>query len=493
MAKLKELREKRAELGGKIQELRAKHSAETGWASPEDKANWEALNKDFDTVDAEVRDAKTTEDEAAAVASRLAQVAELAATRIEPIRVGQVVERARNMQEKRELAFQGWALVQYGRPDDVTDAHRQAARDTGCSLNNHEFEWKLGGRGRNMRGKDLSLREARAAMGVSVDTLGGFTVPEGFVANLEMALRAFGGIRNVADVMRTETAQPLPWPTIADTTPGSTDPVYGGSLVNVGEMLGENVATSLQGTPPAMGSVIFGAQKFSSKLFQISRELLRDSAFNLASVIGELAGERIARSIAQKCTTGSGNGIVPRGIAVAAPTPPAYGSLGTGVTTASSAGITFDDISNLVFSVDPAYRAGPGSGFLLHDKIVGLIRLLKDGVGRYLWSAGSVQTGEEPKIWDYPYQVSQEMPYDISGHYLDSTTTTGIAASTLNKIILFGQLSKYKIREVANLRMYRLVERFAEYDQDGFIGYMECDGDLIDAGTHPVGALAIHA
>jgi HK97 family phage major capsid protein len=329
-------------------------------------------------------------------------------------------------------------------------------------------------------------------MGVSTDVLGGYTVPEGFVMNLEYALRAYGGLRNVAEVLRTETAQPLPWPTIADTTPGSTDPIYGGSLINVGELLGENVATSLQGTPPAMGAVIFGAQKFSSKLIQISTELLRDSAFNLATYIGKIIGERLGRIIAQKIVTGSGGGIVPRGILNAVPTPPGSGSLGTGYTTASATGVTFDDLSSLIFSVDPAYRAAPGAGFCLHDKYVGMIRLLKDGVGRYLWSAGSVQTGMEPRIWSYPYQICQEYPYDLSGHVLDSTVSNGIGATTyLTKLMTFGDHSKYKIREVATVRMKRLVERFAEYDQDGFIGYMECDGDLVDAGTHPIGALAL--
>lgn len=479
---LKALKEQRQEIGNKITQFRQEKGDPTTWDA-EVRAAWDAMGKDFDAKHAEVQTAEEAERQAAAVVSRMAQIAALESTRNAPVVPEQVHNRTLNFQQRQEVAFQGWARMQYGM--EVTEEHQRAAKELNTPLYyGSEFAWRLGSQHnmRMMRGADLSLREARAAMGVSVDTLGGYTVPEGFVANLEMALRAFGGVRNVANVIRTETAQPLPWPTLADATPGSSDPVYGGSLLNVGELLGENVPTSLQGTPPAMGAVIFGAQKFSSKLFQISSELLRDSAFNLASVIGELAGERLARIIAQRCTTGKGNGIVPRGIATAA-----YAAY----TTASSAGITFDDLTKFIFSVDPAYRAR--GSFLLHDQIVGQLRLLKDGQGRYLWTAGSVTTGQEPKIWEYPYQTSQEMPYDVSGHYLDSTQTTGIAADTLNKIVLFGALYKYVIREVGTVRMKRLVERFAEYDQDGFIAYMECDGDLLDAGTHPVGALAMHA
>ena len=466
----KALREKRAEVGGQIKTLADRQAT---WTA-EDRTAWDTVNKDFDGLTEQIQTSERAEKEAADVVARVAQIAEESSTRTAPVSVGQVVQRARNSQEQREIAFQGWALVQNGLPDEVTDSHRAAAHACGVSLYNRDFTWRLGGTGRITRGKGLCTREARAAMGVSVDTLGGYTVPEGFVANLEMALRAYGGVRNVADIMRTETAQPLPWPTIADTDGVSVDPVYGGAAINVGELLGENVATSLTGTPPKMGAVIFGAQKFSSKLIQISSELLRDSAFNLASVIGSIIGERLGRIEARKFAVGSGNGIVPRGIVNAAP---------VGYTTAAASGITFDDLSNFIFSVDPAYRAAPGAGFLLHDKMVALLRLLKDGMGRYLWTAGSVTTGEEPKIWEYPYQVCQEMPYDISGDCIDGTN--------VNKLVLFGDLSKYKIREVASIRMKRLVERFAEYDQDGFIGYMEADGDLIDAGTNPVKALAL--
>lgn len=487
---LKALREKRAEIGVKVRELADR---QTTW-TVEDRSLWEQVNKDFDIADAEVKAAKTAEEESGAVAQRIAQIAELESTPYRPVHVEQVVQRATNRAQAQELALEGWGRARCA-PDAITDRHREAARSVGLNLNDpmKDFEIKLGGLGRFSRGRDLAdnemrsaTRETRAAMGVSVDTLGGYMVPEGFVANLEYALRAYGGVRNRAEILRTETAQPLPWPTIADTVAGSTDPVYtAGVLVNMGEMLGENVATSLLGTPPAMGAVIFGAQKFTSKLVQISTELLRDSAFNLAAVIGKIIGERLGRITAQKWATGTGAGIVPRGIVRAATST---------YTTASASGITFDDIVQFVHSIDPAYRTSPGACFLMHDKMVMNLRLLKDGVGRYLWSAGDVQGGVEPSIWGYPYEVVMEMPYDIQGHCIDgAVASTGISTFTLpTKLMLFGDVSKYKIREVGTIRLKRLVERFAEYDQDGFIGYMEADGDLIDAGTKPIGALKLY-
>ena len=128
--------------------------------------------------------------------------------------------------------------------------------------------------------------------------------------------------------------------------------------------------------------------------------------------------------------------------------------------------------------VDRAYRQSPGAGFLLHDLVMSYLRKLKDGMGRYLVSMGSVNTGEPDRILGFPSCTSMEN---------DST----VAAA--KKTLLFGDLTKFKIREVGNIRLKRLVERFAEFDQEAFIGFMEADSDLIDAGTHPVKYLLQHA
>jgi HK97 family phage major capsid protein len=55
--------------------------------------------------------------------------------------------------------------------------------------------------------------------------------------------------------------------------------------------------------------------------------------------------------------------------------------------------------------------------------------------------------------------------------------------------MLFGALEKYIIRSVKELAILRLNERFAELGQTAFIGFARYDGNLIDAGTHPVATL----
>jgi HK97 family phage major capsid protein len=58
--------------------------------------------------------------------------------------------------------------------------------------------------------------------------------------------------------------------------------------------------------------------------------------------------------------------------------------------------------------------------------------------------------------------------------------------ATSAKSILFGDFSKYWIRRVAGVQVLRLTERYADFNQTAFIGFQRWDGNLIDAGTHPL-------
>jgi HK97 family phage major capsid protein len=73
-------------------------------------------------------------------------------------------------------------------------------------------------------------------------------------------------------------------------------------------------------------------------------------------------------------------------------------------------------------------------------------------------------------ILGYPYVINQSMT----------------APATSVKSILFGDLSKYLVRDVRDFTLIRLDERFAEYHQVAFLAFSRHDGDLLDAGTDPV-------
>jgi HK97 family phage major capsid protein len=65
-------------------------------------------------------------------------------------------------------------------------------------------------------------------------------------------------------------------------------------------------------------------------------------------------------------------------------------------------------------------------------------------------------------------------------------TDGSTSANDNKKIALFGDFQKYVIRQVANMRIVRLNERFGDTDEVGFVVFSRYDGDLLDAGTHPI-------
>jgi HK97 family phage major capsid protein len=175
-------------------------------------------------------------------------------------------------------------------------------------------------------------------------------------------------------------------------------------------------------------------------------------------MLGAMLGERLGRITNTKYTTGSGAS-TPRGIVTAA---------SSGVTAASGTQIAADELIGLVHSIDPAYRNG--AGFMMHDNIVLHLRKLKDGNGEYMWQSG-LRDGAPDRLLGYGITINQDM---------QSSVATG------TKTVLFGQLSKYKIRRVNGMRLYRLQERYRDTDQDGFIAFIREDGNLLNAGTAPV-------
>jgi HK97 family phage major capsid protein len=258
---------------------------------------------------------------------------------------------------------------------------------------------------------------------------------------------AYSGIMQVADIIRTSSGEPLVWPTVDDTD-------------NTGELIQE-AASIGSSVDPSFGSMTWFAHKFSSKAIKVPYELLEDSAFDLPGILAGMLGERLGRVQNTKYTTGTGAGIEPRGIVTGAV---------AGVTAASATAIAFDEVIDLEHSLDPSRRRLPGVGYMFHDNILKALRKLKDGEGRYLWQAGA-NTGSPDTLNTYPYTINQDMASSIA--------TTAVT-------MLFGQLSQYKVRQVNDVRFYRLTERYRDNDQDGFIAFIRGDGNILNAGDDPI-------
>lgn len=286
-------------------------------------------------------------------------------------------------------------------------------------------------------------------------TGGGYLIPQGFSDQLEEALKWFGGIIGEVETFDTETGNPLPWPTENDTA-------------NKGRILAVN--TQLTETDLTFGQVTFNAYIGTSDIILVPLALMQDSYFNLDSHIARKLGERLGRLVNNMGTVGSGTN-QPTGIQTAAV---AAGNTTQGAT-GTSTSVGYSNLVDLLHLVDPAYRDRPTAKFMFHDSTLKVIRKLLDSSSRPLWQPGisaGFGNGFPPTILDKPYVINNDMP---------------VMAASANAL-LFGDLSKYKLRRVAGgTTVMRLTERYADFLQVGFLGFMRFDGNLIDAGTHPVG------
>ncbi|MEU0716834.1 phage major capsid protein [Streptomyces lavendulocolor] len=283
------------------------------------------------------------------------------------------------------------------------------------------------------------------AQGVATGAAGGYLVPAEFRATLVETKKFFGAMRDVAEVITTATGATLPWPTNDDTT-------------NTGAILSENTQVTEQDV--TIGTADVGAYMYTSKLVRVSFQLLNDSAFNLESWLARKLGERIGRAENAHFTTGTGTN-QPEGVQTNA-------TIGKTGTTGQTTSVIYDDLIDLIHSVDPAYRQGGRARWMLNDATLGAARKLKDGQNRPLWEP-SIQVGVPDSLLGYAITVNQDMPV--------------MAANA--KSILFGDFyAGYLIRDVEDVQVLRLAERYADYLQVGFLAFSRTDGTPQDTAAY---------
>lgn len=284
------------------------------------------------------------------------------------------------------------------------------------------------------------------ALSTSPNTAGGYTIPPAFQAELLEVQKAFGGVREVAQVIKTERGNTMNWPTVDDTN-------------NVATIIGENLPAG-NAPEPLWGSVAIGAWMYRSGFIKISYELLQDSAFDLEAYIRKALATRFARGQNAHMTTGAGTA-GPQGVITGA----ALGKVGAAGQTNS---ITYDDLIDMEHSIDPAYRVGR-LAYMMHDTSVKYFRKMKDANGRPLFWDTSETLAGSPTIATLngkPVIINQDMPVMAPGA----------------KSILYGNFDNYLIRDVMDLVIRRVDELFVDNAQVGFLGFQRMDARLISAG-----------
>lgn len=327
------------------------------------------------------------------------------------------------------------------RPEQDQPEERSAEQQYGDAFNAFLRSSESGLSGLSGEHRDLMLSHyERRAQGTTPDSAGGYTVPEGFGDRVVETLKDFGGILSEATELVTESGNDIPFPTMDDTT-------------NVGEIIDENTQHNEQDA--TFGTEILKAYTYSSKIIRISIQLLQDNAVDIEGLLAKIIGQRIGRISSTHFATGTGSG-QPEGIMVGA---------GTGVTAAASAALGYADLTGLEHSVDPAYRK-QGAKFLFADTTLKLLQDLVDSEGRPLWLPGLANAAPST-ILGYAYVVDNGMP----------------AAATGLDAVAFGDLSQYYVRRVRAMQTMRLVERYADFLQVGFLGFVRMDGRVMDASA----------
>lgn len=302
-----------------------------------------------------------------------------------------------------------------------------------------------------LKGGDKALSaqdwaDVRATMSTTTTTEGGYTVPVDVAGQISEVLKAYGGVRSVANVIQSNMGNDINFPTSDGTS-------------EVGELIGQN--TTATAADPSFGVVTLSTYKFSSKIVAVPFELLQDSAADVESFVARRLGDRLGRITNTYFTTGTGTS-QPKGVVTAA----ASGKVGT---TGQTTSVIVDDLIDLVHSVDPAYRAG-NCKFMMNDASLKVIRKLKDTAGRPVFLPGYEGLGGAmgDSLLGYDVVINQDV--------------ATMAANA--KSILFGDFSRYTIRDVMGFTLFRFDDSaYAKLGQVGFLAWMRTGGTLTDGGS----------
>lgn len=297
-----------------------------------------------------------------------------------------------------------------------------------------------------IQGRAVDSKELRA-LGVGTGSAGGYFVPEGFRQRIVERLKAWGSVRDNAEVITTEGGGDLPWATNDDTA-------------SVGAILAEN--TQVTELDVVLGTEQLGAYTYTSRLVRASLQLLQDSAFDVEEFLARKFAQRLGRATNAHFTTGTGTA-QPEGVVTGS----GVGKVGA---TGQTLTVTYNDLVDLMYSLDSAYR--DGAAWMLGDAAIGGLRKIRDdsggaGLGRPIWEP-SVQVGQPDSLLGRPIIANPDMP--------------AMAANA--KSILFGNFEAgYIIREVLGIQSLRLEERYADFLQVGFLAFLRTDGLVQDANA----------
>jgi HK97 family phage major capsid protein len=295
-------------------------------------------------------------------------------------------------------------------------------------------------------GNNVTAEQAiaiRNAMSTTTTTEGGYTVPSEVSSMVIDALKAYGGMRDVAEVITTEGGNPWNFPTSDGTS-------------ETGEIVAENGAASAADI--TFGTVALNPFMYSSKKIALPWQLISDSAVDVVAFVVNRLATRLGRITNTHYTTGDGSS-KPYGLMARA-------SAGKTGTTGQTLTVIYDDLVDLKHSVNRAYRQN--GKWMMNDLSVAIVSKIKDTTGQPIWQPA----------------ITAGAPDMLLGHPVVTNDDVAVMAANA-KSIAFGDLWQYKIRDIKDSVILRRFDdsAFALNGQVGFCGWMRTGGNLVDTSA----------
>ena len=272
----------------------------------------------------------------------------------------------------------------------------------------------------------------------------GGLVPQGFYDQIVAKMDENAVVRQFATVVGTASGEDIKFPQITA--------LSSATLIAEGGAISESDPTS--------ASVTLGAYKYAY-LVQVSSELLADEGVDIEGFLAQDSGRALGNGAGTDFAVGNGSS-KPNGVINAS---------STGVTCASATVITSDEIIDLYHSVTAPYRRN--GAWLMKDSTLKEVRQLKDSNNQYLWQP-SLQQGNPDILLGSPVATDPNID----------------AIATAKKVMAFGDMSKYYIREVNGFQVDRSVDFAFANDLVTFRFIYRADGDLLDTNAVKIMVMA---
>jgi HK97 family phage major capsid protein len=268
---------------------------------------------------------------------------------------------------------------------------------------------------------------------------GGFTVPPGFLTRLQAGMKRTSPMARAAELLETTTGTTTTYPSSDDTG-------------NTGSLITEAVALPTA-TDPTFGQKSVKSWMYTSGVLKASVQLVQDEAIDVPGWLARTLGARVGRIFNLHATTGDGSG-KPVG-----PQP----TLTIGKTAATGSTITckYDDLVDVLYSVDAEYRDLPPEegfwvGWMGSDAAIKMARKAVESSGR------EVTTEDHRRLLGFPVMSNADWPVPAA-----SVRSLAFGAFSL------GYLVRSVVSDVVVLQLEQL---YAVNLQRGYLAASRWDG-----------------